>query len=359
MFSTLICHCAGIELDKLGNLGKNNLTFSTSYSDDDGIVCDSCNICSSSLEAYLFNPKEEKDFCVACDSGGGCNTVEITAVFETAWHMYYFSLFSSNAEVDKDPLSIALYGSNEVESWTTLLGDKSNPITSARKSSNTFFLYSLSEAKAYKTYKLKMKKKPTAPELRVGYFNIVNVLLGDYTSGIMKDLVGFQQFMPSVIKCTRGAMIGVVTDTSPNYTLKMYVKVLGAMKGRHGSIFTLTKHLKATENPHKYIFDDDRLPSIFLNPNSMKSFHCAHSVKGQKEKTAGFVLTDTKTEFLMEVVALGDQVTWKIDNALVVTLNIPLAKRIIPDKLYAFAGNNYYEAANAILRNIVYTPLAG
>ena len=74
MFSTLICHCAGIGLDRLGNLGENKLTFSTSYSDDDGIVCDSCDTCSSSLEACLFNPKEEKDFCIACDSGGGVVT---------------------------------------------------------------------------------------------------------------------------------------------------------------------------------------------------------------------------------------------------------------------------------------------
>ena len=249
-----------------------------------------------------------------------------------------------------------MYGSNEAESWTTLLDDESNPINSARKTSNTFFLYSLSEPQAFKTYKLQLKKKTVSSELRIGYFNIVNVLLSDYTSVTMKKLVGFQSFMPSVIKPTKGAMIGVITDTSPNYTLKLYVTALGVRNSGYASILSLTKHLSTTETSWPR-YADDRLPGIFFTPNSMNEFVFAHSVTGEDQASKRFYMNDTTAEFLMEVVALGDHVTWKIENVAVQTLDIPLAKRIMPEKLYAFAGTNYYAAANVILRNIVYIPL--
>ena len=83
--------------DAVGDGGVNKMSFSLTYTNNDGSICSPCLLCEGSALPNVFDPKSAS-LCVSCTGNDSCNEAIITNSFHKAWGMTYTSFVSHEGD---------------------------------------------------------------------------------------------------------------------------------------------------------------------------------------------------------------------------------------------------------------------
>lgn len=372
---------------KVGEGCPNQISFTSSFLTDGGDLCESCSYCPGSLRGDLFDPKKSST-CVECgDSSNTCNKLQVIMSFHAAWKMSFFPLLSSNASPSDGPRSIMVKGSNSYDgdagsndnSWITLYdSEEQQDLDFSSRSVEHLFMLTINEE--YKFYSVTFLRKEDSPKLQVGHIGVVQSYLRECCSIILEKLTGIvvpayitpsgtpsgtpsetPSEMPSEgnIIISKGNLIDTINKPSNEFILSFQLHPKGAVQ-------ILTSVIRLTSTNNECCYYGDRWIALWFNPNSYK----LHYVVGAKSDKNGNNTYGTPGDALVrnvigiqpnqwndvKIVGSGDYVKLHINGIL--SAELSNVNRPQLDSLDVYAGDAFWDPANAHIRNFKFENIA-
>lgn len=178
--------------DVVSDGGANHVSFSISYTNDDGTDCEPCTFCEGSSATDFFDPKSPS-ICITCGTEGKiCNKLALTTSFKTPWAMEYTSLTSHDGgEELHDPKTILVQASNDYDAaskkgtWETLLTSSSALVFQERYVPQDIMLDNDDE---YHHYRIVLQIKDGSTIMKVGHYGLIQAYLKLYTVELVEKI---------------------------------------------------------------------------------------------------------------------------------------------------------------------------
>lgn len=193
--------------DVVSDGGANHVSFSISYTNDDGTDCEPCTFCEGSSATDFFDPKSPS-ICIACGTEGKtCNQVALTTSFKTPWAMEYTTLTSHDGgEELHDPKTILVQASNDYDAaskkgtWKTLLTSSSALVFQERYVPQDIMLDNDDE---HHHYRIVLQIKDGSTIMKVGYYGLIQAYLKLYTVKLVEKITDLKvKGLPTRVEVT-------------------------------------------------------------------------------------------------------------------------------------------------------------
>jgi len=145
------------------------------------------------------------------------------------------------------------------------------------------------------------------------------------------------------LQIERNLQLGVVNNPSSEFIISFTLRPLG-MIGSFSSIIRFSKNTNSNLG--------DRNPALFFYPNSY-SILFTYWI-GDEQKTASLHGLNANQDFDVKIEAIGNYVNLYINGGQQESIYVPLSYRLEQDlPLQVYAGDNFYDPANAKISNLV------
>lgn len=174
----------------------------------------------------------------------------------------------------------------------------------------------------------------------------------DPVNGYIKNLWyypkdGAPQQFHDEYKIQRETLIGEIIKTPSNYEITFTLKPLGKI---HSQSCILRFASVLDSNAHKY---GDRFPFFGFYENSYKMWVRQGSTWNTDHKIDTTMELNHNEDNLIKLTLAGKKLTLQINNKFAGSVG-NVGKRTSLDKLYVYAGDKFYQPANAILKDLSY-----
>lgn len=159
----------------MGDGGVNKMSFSLTYTNNDGSICTPCLLCEGSALSNVFDPNRAS-LCVSCTGNDSCNEATITNSFHKAWGMTYTSFVSHEGDVSLDPDEISILASDDYDedsdsgTWNTL-ATSSAALLFQQRNVPQHILFDNSIM--YRHYRIVFRCKDNSNTMKIGHVGIV------------------------------------------------------------------------------------------------------------------------------------------------------------------------------------------
>merc|ERR1719232_1129374 len=150
------------------------------------------------------------------------------------------------------------------------------------------------------------------------------------------------------LQIQRNQYLGAVNPSS-EYVISFTLHPLGKIAD-WGSILRFRTNINSHCCNH-----GDRSPGIWFCPNSLQ-MHFTYAVKSNYQKYVNFGWFSPNVDYDIEIKAIGDYIVWYTNGEPEMTLHVPLSDRSFTSPLLIYAGEDFWDPANAKISHLLYNP---
>ena len=182
------------------------------------------------------------------------------------------------------------------------------------------------------------------------FYNAANAQITNLVfSSINSD--GPIPFYPNPIAIKKNNKVGEVLPTSKNFKINFLIQPSGIKSG-------LSSILRFGRTSYKdKDFYGDRAPAFFFSPGTLKLLVAQGSTRDSSHEMQSLSVLDANQESKVELITFDDTITLYVNEVKEVLMIVPSENRPLLEELQVHAGDDYHNEANAVIKDLVYTPL--
>lgn len=176
--------------DAVGDGGVNKMSFSLTYTNNDGSICSPCLLCEGSALPNVFDPKRAS-LCISCTGNDSCNEAIITNSFHKAWGMTYTSFVSHEGDASLDPDEISILASDDYDegsdsgTWNKLATSSATLLFQQRNMPQHILF---DNSAMYRHYRIVFRCKDNSNMMKIGHVGIVQSYTKTYAVQIFENI---------------------------------------------------------------------------------------------------------------------------------------------------------------------------
>jgi len=158
-------------------------------------------------------------------------------------------------------------------------------------------------------------------------------------------------FYPNTIVIKKNNKVGEILTTSNNFKINFVIQPSGIKSGL-SSILRLGRTFYKDKD-----FYGDRAPAFFFNPGTLKLLVAQGCTRNFSNEMQSLSTLGINKDNIVKLISFEDTLTLYINDVKEGSMIVPLANRPLLEEMQVYVGDEFYDEANAVIKDLVYTPI--